>query len=345
MDRYAVSLAAALPRVLPEGCSVTALPDPGYRRWARFPARWLAYPRTIDWARWDVVHILDHSYAHVLHHRRGHARTVLTVHDLYAFEPLAQHRGLRGLVLERVNRRVLNGIRRADVCLCDSRATLDAAVRHFPDVAVRMRHEPLGVDQRFFVADLSNARRHGRVLLGIGEHAQMVLHVGSCVPRKNIPALLQAFAQLSSSRPNLWLVQAGGRFSQDHHALIERLGIAAQVLQRPQVGEADLASVYAAADVVAVPSLFEGFGFPVLEAFAVGAPVVATRNTSLADFPDALLESAASGTPDEIAQALHAVLDDRQAAQRRAAAAQNWARGYTWERVAQATARAYGVEG
>src|SRR5574337_1927005 len=84
MDRYGRALAHELPAALPPGWTVTTLRDPGYPRWTRFMARWIAYPRTIEWSSWDLVHVLDHSYAHALRRRRGLARTVLTVHDLFA---------------------------------------------------------------------------------------------------------------------------------------------------------------------------------------------------------------------------------------------------------------------
>jgi glycosyltransferase involved in cell wall biosynthesis len=343
MERYRDALARELPAVLPTGWSVTTLPDPDYSAWTRFPARWLAYPRMIDWSRWDVVHVLDHSYAHVLHGRRGHARTVLTVHDLFAFDSLAQKPGIRGVVLRRINQWVLSGLRNADVCLCDSRATLEAVARHFPDVESRARHEMLGVDSHFFVPDRLASRHKGRQFLGLSNDTVVILHVGSCNPRKNLPGLLRAIHRLVKPYPSIHLAQIGGRFNPGDHAMINRLGLETRVTQHPHIAETEMPHVYAAADVVAVPSLFEGFGFPVLEAFAVGVPVVATRNTSLADFPDTMLQSAGQGSVDEIEHGLRSAFEDQDAALARAAMAREWAREKTWERVAVATARAYGA--
>ena len=124
---------------------------------------------------------------------------------------------------------------------------------------------------------------------------------------------------------------------------MSNLGIDKYVRQIQKVSEDDLPSVYAAADVVVMPSLLEGFGFPVLEAFAVGVPVAASRNWSLRDFPDDLLESAGSGGPEELEGAVRKVLDDMERSRARAARARAWARQWTWERVARGAARAYGA--
>jgi glycosyltransferase involved in cell wall biosynthesis len=203
----------------------------------------------------------------------------------------------------------------------------------------------LGVESHFFIPDLTVSRRRGRKLLGVEREAEVVLHVGSCVARKNLPGLLAAIKRLVPAHPSICLVQVGGRFRTEECLLIEELGLQDRVAQHPDVSETELPDVYAAADVVAVPSLFEGFGFPVLEAFAVGVPVLATRNTSLTDFPDGMLESAGRGSVEEIEMGLSRVLDDRDAALGRAAVARHWARDKTWQRVARATARAYGATG
>lgn len=341
MDRYADALARELPRVAPRGSVIAVAPSLRAPSGLRFPARWLVYPRLVRWPGWDIVHVLDHSYAHVLHRRRGPARTVLTIHDLFAFDPLSTQPGLRGWLLGKVNRWVLSGARNADLCLCDSTTTCEDVVRHFPEVAPRVKHEPLGVGDEFFVEDLPAARRAGRAFLGTPPQAVLVLHVGSCLPRKGVESLLHAVAGLAPRVPDIHLVQAGGRLLDSQRQLMARLNLEGRVTEVQNVPEATLPDVYAAADVVVVPSLFEGFGLPVLEAFAVGVPVVATRNTSLRDFPDPLLHSAGTGTPDEIASALERAIVDRSDACARAQAARAWATAHRWRDVARHTWDAY----
>jgi glycosyltransferase involved in cell wall biosynthesis len=341
MDRYAAALARELPAALGSGWQVTQAPDPAYPRWSRFAARWVAYPRAIRWEGWDVVHVLDHSYAHILHRRRGTARAVVTVHDLQAFDYPGRHRSLRGRTLRRINRWVLDGITQADACLCDSRATLRSVASHFPDMAARSRHQPLGVDRHFFVDDLTVARTAGRKDLGLSARDRVVLHVGSCVPRKGIDDLLAALVALVSRDRRLVLVQVGGHFTTEQRRLIERLGVASRVLQRSFVPERLLPAAYAAADVVAMPSLFEGFALPVLEAFAVGVPVVSRRHGALAEFPADLLFTVLEDGIDALAAQIENALRRRDEAEHKAALARHWAEQFTWAEVARGTAQAY----
>jgi glycosyltransferase involved in cell wall biosynthesis len=341
MDRYADALARCLPAVLGPEWRVARLADPGYPAWSRYAARWLAYPRVVPWERWDVVHILDHSYAHILHRRRGSGRTVVTVHDLLAFDYRDPgQRAFRGRVLQRINGWVLDGINCAHACLCDSRATLRAVSSHLPAVAPRARHQPLGVEQAFFVTDRTLSRAAGRYALGIRDEDVVVLHVGSCAPRKGLHVLLEAFDRIRRRDPRLLLVQVGGRFTPRHLAFMQQSGMTSRVRQHDFVADSRLPSVYAAADVVVMPSLFEGFGLPVLEAFAVGVPVVSTRAAALAEFPANLLFPVEAGDSDALAEGIQDALGSSEA-ERRVSEARIWAADFSWARVARGTAQAY----
>jgi glycosyltransferase involved in cell wall biosynthesis len=341
MDRYAAALARELPGVLGSSWHVSVLEDPRYPGWSRFAARWVAYPRTIDWRKWDVVHVLDHSYAHILRRAEGGTRTVVTVHDLQAFDHPPLRSGLRGFLLRRINRWVLEGITRADACLCDSAATLRSVAAHFPDVATRVRHQPLGVDTHFFIDDVAGARAGGRRYLDIGDEYGIVLHVGSCAPRKGIDDLLAAFGTLASRDSRLLLVQVGGCFTATQRTLIDRMSLAARVRQYSFVPERELPDLYAAADVLVVPSLFEGFGLPVLEAFAVGVPVVSRRHWGLAEFPAELLLPVDGNDIEALAARIREALGRREEVKRKIVHAREWAAALSWTDVARGTAAAY----
>src|SRR6185369_2959904 len=138
-------------------------------------------------------------------------------------------------------------------------------VRHDLVPASRLIQAPLGIAAEFLAAAASSPAK-----------GQYLLHVGSCTPRKNVELLLQTFAIVRQRFPRLELIQIGGTWSDAQRAYIERQNLAGFIRQRRGISRDELAGLYASATAVIVPSLAEGFGIPVIEALACGAPVVAS---------------------------------------------------------------------
>lgn len=137
-----------------------------------------------------------------------------------------------------------------------------------------------------------------------------ILHVGTLQPRKNIPTLIEAMARLG--RPNVPLVLVGGKgwIFDDIFKRVEALGLAGQVRFVGYAADGALPLWYNAAAVLAVPSLYEGFGLPVIEALACGTPVVAAATSSLPEAGGDVALYFDPRDPDELARCLARALDD-----------------------------------
>ncbi len=163
-----------------------------------------------------------------------------------------------------------------------------------------------------------------------------VLAVGTAEPRKDLPGLVRAFDAIAAGRPELALVLAGppGWGSGALDDAVASAAAAARIVQTGWVDDPTLAGLLSGAAVLAYPSVYEGFGYPPLQAMAAGAPVVATRDGSLEE----VLGDAAVLVPvrdaDALAGALAQVLDDASAAEGLAARGLARAAGFTWERCA-----------
>ncbi|MEI6778012.1 MAG: glycosyltransferase family 1 protein [Chloroflexales bacterium] len=207
------------------------------------------------------------------------ARALLTVHDLtFMVRPETADAGLRRYLMSAVPR----SLRRADLVLVDSLAT-GADVSRLLDVGQeRVRLLYPGVNPRFRPLPAAECEPL-RAQLGLPE--SFLLFVGTLEPRKNLVRLIAAFAQLTAggAYPHLNLVVAGRRgwLYEEIFAAVDRLDLAERVRFLDFVDDAHLPGVYNLANAFVYPSLYEGFGLPVLEALACGTPVVTASVSSL----------------------------------------------------------------
>jgi glycosyltransferase involved in cell wall biosynthesis len=204
---------------------------------------------------------------------------------------------------------------------------------------------PYGVDHARFHRAAKLDPQWARTV-GIGEG--YVLHVGALSHRKNIPTLLRAVARLRSM--GKWgtrqLVLAGpelpGMFGADEiHQAIRSLELSKTVILAGRVAETHLPGLYSSAALLVMPSLYEGFGFPVLESMAAGTPVVASRTSSL---PEIGGDAAIMVPPDNVeafAEAIADVLSNPAVAQELRGKGLMRAQQFTWERAATETIQVY----
>ena len=168
-----------------------------------------------------------------------------------------------------------------------------------------------------------------------------VLCVGNLQPRKNLPRLLDAYAQLSNTRPPLVVVGQRAWLHSDVFSSLRRLAMADQIHLTGYVAGTDLPALYSGALAFVYPSLFEGFGLPILEAMASGAPTVASNTSSI---PEVAGNAAIQVDPtdvDAIAEALDRVISSEslRATMRKRGFRQ--AAQFSWDRCAEATLTAY----
>jgi glycosyltransferase involved in cell wall biosynthesis len=236
------------------------------------------YPRHLTGfeARFDLFHVVDHSYAHLVH-RLPAGRTIVTCHDLDTFRSvLDPAREPRSAPFRAMTSHILAGLRKAGHVACDSHATRDAIVARAGIAPGRTTVVPNGPHPSCSpdaepAADVEAAR-----LLGPRAVFTDILHVGSTIGRKRIDVLLRVFAALRASHDRLRLVRVGGPFTGAQQTLVRELGLDDAIVVLPMLDRSTLAAVYRRSAVVLMPSEREGFGLPVLESLACGTPVVAS---------------------------------------------------------------------
>ncbi len=298
-------------------------------RHRRYP-RWLRQYR----AQYDAYHIVDHTYAHLVHELPA-ARTVVTCHDVDAFRSLFDPEYERhSRMFRAMTKRVLDGLRRAAIVTCDSAATRDALLTHGLRTN-RLEVVPLGVHPAFMPAE--DGVPHADQLL--------LLHVGSTIARKRIDVLLRVFARVRDQVPAAQLVRVGGAFTAEQMTLAKALDVAQSITVMPVIRYSELADLYQRAALVLLPSEAEGFGLPVVEAMACGTPVLASDLPVLREVGAAAAAYAPVANVEAWEAAVVALLAERDMdpegwSQRRRAALKR-ASEFTWARCAQRMAECY----
>jgi glycosyltransferase involved in cell wall biosynthesis len=223
----------------------------------------------------DIFHSPDFTLPPLLR-----ARSVLTVHDL-TFLHYPEH-APRGLV-DYLSQVVPRSVRRANVVVADSESTRRDLIERWGTAPEKVRVVYAGVSADF--SPVADPAKRAEVCSRYGIRAPFILTVGTLQPRKNHLRLVQAFSrlQMGGAHPDLTLAIAGGSGWQydQVRAEVARLGPTERVRFAGFVQDADLPALYSSASVLAFPSLYEGFGLPVLEAMACGTPVVCSSASSL----------------------------------------------------------------
>jgi glycosyltransferase involved in cell wall biosynthesis len=274
---FAAEIAARAVRP-PLARRVTRVPGLRQRRSARhgdiFLSRFWDYPRALRRERADLYHVSDHSYAHLVR-SLPEARTGVYCHDLDAFRCLLEpERDPRPLWFRSMMRSVLDGMRHAAVVFYSTNHVRRGIEQAGLVDSARLVHAPYGTAAEF-VADPTRDDGTQQRQLGL-EPGAYAMHVGSCIPRKRIDILLDAFHEAKEHAPELRLLQVGGTWTDEQAAQLRALGLEQHAVQVRGIERSLLAALYRGAALVLNTSEAEGFGLPVIEALACGTAVVAS---------------------------------------------------------------------
>ncbi len=275
----------------------------------------------------DVVHV---PWIAVPPH--GRAPLVVTVLDLiFLLFPDYHNRRTRWTARMGLSR----ASRQAAAFISISHNTADDLMRLTGIPKHKIYVTPLAAEDYFRPVPYSKIRKR------YGLEGPFVLYVGTLEPRKNLITLVRAFAALDD--PGLKLVIAGkkGWMYQDLFAIVEKLGLTSRVIFTGFVSDTDLPALYSAAQVFVYPSLYEGFGLPILEAMQCGTPVITTNVSSL---PEVSGDAALLVAPDnvrELSAAMRRILAEPGLREELRGRGFKRSQCFSWRKTAELTADVY----
>jgi glycosyltransferase involved in cell wall biosynthesis len=283
----------------------------------------------------DVYHALFHVVPYGIRvGRHAPPRVVVTLHDLIWIDHAKQvaSRPLHAAWRRRVGTSLIPyALTIADHVICNSETTALGADRWIPPERRSVVY--MGVDEAFLARpayEPRNEATHG---------APYLTAFGVPKPYKNIACLVEALAMVRREHPALRLVLLGG--DGGVQADIQRLGLQAVVDVRRNLRDEELRDVVRSAQVHVVPSLVEGFGLPVIEAMALGTPVVTSDAAALREVAGEAAPSFAATNPTALAAVLSRLLADQDTRRAFSVAGVERAGRFTWRLTAARTLAVY----
>lgn len=299
-----------------------------------FQQLWL--PAAAAFSGIDVIH----SPSFLSPFYRGRQRHLLTVHDMAFFLlPDCHTRLHRSRVFRQA---IVRSIRGTHLVSVPSNSAKQDLLRLVPEVsASRVRVIPYGIDEDFMPADhavVQGAIRRLRL------PERYILYVGSIEPRKNLEHLVRSYRQLIADGSIAEHLVLAGPLGSSHERLINQLEspeLRGRVHMPGYIARRDLPWLYAGARLFVYPSLYEGFGFPPLEAMACGVPTVASSSSSLAENLQGAAELVPATDEAALTLAINRLLRDEElrAQYRKKGLAR--AAEFCWQKTAQQTLNCY----
>lgn len=262
------------------------------------------------------------------------------VFTLHCSSPFATPELFPPAILARLKFLLARGMRDAAHVICVSQDVLERAAEHYKLHRARLSVVHNGVGAQF---QPTTPEQRAPTLLKYGLTGRYVLSAARFEKRKNLSRLLEAFAQLRATDPGCVLALAGDMTweAEPLARKIRELGLADAVVRLGYVRHDDMPHLYGGAVMFAFPSLWEGFGIPVLEAMACGAPVLTSNTSSLPEVAGGAALTVNPLSVDEITAGLCSLAHDAGLRARLSAAGLERARQFSWERTATETLAVY----
>jgi glycosyltransferase involved in cell wall biosynthesis len=262
---------------------------------------------------------------------RGAKRHIITVHDLTFFH-YPQY--LTADSRRYYNDQIETAVTHADHIMAESMTTKTDLIKMLAVPEEKITLHMLGVDERFRPIPSEELAQYQQKL---NLPDQFILFVGTFEPRKNILGLAQAYQQIVQrmpDAPSLVLVGRRGWLIDETLAQIEQLKLGTRIIWREDISDEMLPVVYNLASVLVLPSFYEGFGFPALEAMACGTvPIVSNRSSLPEVVGDVGLQIEPEDT-DAIAAAIEQALTDTEWRKKNQIAGIERAKTFTWDKTA-----------
>ncbi|MBI1805768.1 MAG: glycosyltransferase family 4 protein [Ignavibacteria bacterium] len=300
----------------------------------------ITLPRSMRSGRFDVVHYLSHEDAALA----TPAPYIVTLHDIIPlvtrelYDPL---RRMKRAVTHLFVRRI---VARSAAIITSSEHSKSDIIKYFAVPAEKITVIPLAVEEQYFkehsITELDKVRHKYQL-----PH-DFLLYVGGIDPRKNIRTMLKALSLLTDKTAGtIPLAFAGDITKQREYpemvALLKDLRLEHRVKLLGYVVEEDLPALYAAARAFIFPSLYEGFGLPILQAMAAGTPVIAAMISSIPEVAGEAAINVDSYDPASIANGICALLDNHALADGKKNAGKLQARKFSWDQTARQVVDVY----
>jgi glycosyltransferase involved in cell wall biosynthesis len=299
---------------------------------------WSRYPEA------DIYHLTSQTLASLLLLRRPPGKVVVTVHDIfpYMFRDDPQLRSPYGTD-HLYHRLAMAGLKRADHLIAVSQYTRQCVIERLGIAPEKITVVYSGIDHEHFRPLPVTAAVRERYALPEGP--RYLIYVGSEDPRKNLATLVRALAELRRELPDVELIKVGrSHFERERQRLLElatKLEVRSAIHFLEDVSDHDLPLLYSLADLYVTPSLYEGFGFPVLEAMACGTPVVYARAGAL---PEIVGNGGVEVFPCDVrtlARTVSALLRSKKKRLSLRHAGQDVAADFAWSATTRSTAAVY----